>query len=156
MIVPDELHRLVEINDFESRLLITRYTECSPSKIPTNVTDNLLVIVLKGKKKIVCGDYATVLSKGEFGLFRKGNYIMNQILSDDIYESLLIFIPNDYLQEIKQLYDKKLIYKCQAANQIPYVHGIAGTYMQHEAEQIAELLKDTIGDQVKLTKKTLK
>ena len=146
MIVPDELQRLVEISDFNSWLLITRYTECSPSKIPTNVTDNLLVIVLKGKKKLVCRDYTTVLSKGEFGLFRKGNYIMNQILSDDIYESLLIFISNDYLQEIKQKYDKKLIYKCQTENQIPYVYGIAGTYMQHEAEHIAELLKDNYND----------
>ncbi|HEX2939303.1 MAG TPA: AraC family transcriptional regulator [Ruminiclostridium sp.] len=145
MIVPDELQNLFGINDFESQLYITKYMECAPSKIPTNVVENLLVIVLEGKKKLICGDYTTVLSKGEFGFFRKGNYIMNQILTNGRYESLLVFISNECLREIKQLYDKNRIYKI-CADQVPYVHGIMGTYMQNEAEQITKLLTDKRND----------
>ncbi|MDP4151981.1 MAG: AraC family transcriptional regulator [Bacillota bacterium] len=145
MIVPNELQNIVEIDDFKSQLYITKYMECAPSKIPTNVIDNLLIIVLEGKKKLICGDYTTVLSKGEFGFFRKGNYIMNQILTNDRYESLLVFISNECLQEIKQLYDKNRIYKI-CASQVPYVHGIMGTYMQKEAEQITKLLTDDRND----------
>ena len=73
MIVPEDL-KVCKLNP---QMYLTRYVERVPSRIQTNVQENLLIIVMTGKKKLICGDYSTVISKGEFGFFRKGNYIMN-------------------------------------------------------------------------------
>ena len=64
--------------------------EYESSKIYTKVEENLLVIVLKGKKHLIYQDFETTISEGDYAMFRKGNYIMNQIISDHEYESLII------------------------------------------------------------------
>lgn len=60
------------------------------SKIYTKVDGNLLVIVLKGKKHLIYQDFETTIFEEEYAMFRKENYIMNQIISDHEYESLII------------------------------------------------------------------
>ena len=71
-------------------IFLKTYVEHESSKIYTKVEDNLLVIVLKGKKHLIYQDFETTISEGEYAMFRKGNYIMNQIISDHEYESLII------------------------------------------------------------------
>lgn len=141
MIVPYELTDKMKVCKFNSNIRVTRYFENAPSKIQTNVQENLLVIVMNGRKKLVCGEYTTVISKGEFGFFKKGNYIMNQILTDDNYESLLVFIPDEYIREIRNFNKKEFIYDRGLKN-IPYIQGCIGENLQYEVNQILRLLSD--------------
>ena len=69
MIVPYDLANKMNVCKVNSNIHITRYVEKAPSKIQTNVQENLLVIVTNGRKKLSCGEYTTVISKGEFGFF---------------------------------------------------------------------------------------
>lgn len=81
-------------------IYVAKYSEITNTKIYTVVHQNLLVIVNKGKKKLAYKDFETVVSEGQFALFKKGNYIMNQILTKDRYESLLIFLSDEILRKI--------------------------------------------------------
>ncbi|MGN0485092.1 MAG: helix-turn-helix domain-containing protein [Lachnospiraceae bacterium] len=85
---------------YNDSIYVTKYSDIKNSKIYTTVQQNLLVIVLKGKKKLSYKNFETVVSEGQFALFKKGNYIMNQILTTDQYESLLIFLSDDVLRKI--------------------------------------------------------
>lgn len=145
MIVPYDLTNKMKVCKVNSNLHITRYVENAPSKIQTNVKENLLVIVMNGRKKLVCGDYITVISKGEFGFFKKGNYIMNQILTNDIYESLLVFISDEYMREIRNLHKSKVMYDINKKS-APYIQGYIGENLQHEVKQILRLLSDDTED----------
>ena len=51
-------------------------------------------------KKLRYQDFEAVISEGEFAIFHKGNYIMNQIISDEQYESLLIFMSDDFMKRV--------------------------------------------------------
>ncbi len=141
MIVPYDLTNKMKVCKVNSNIHITRYVENAPSKIQTNVQENLLVIVLNGRKKVSCGDYTTVISKGEFAFFKKGNYIMNQIITNDIYESLLIFIPDEYMREIRDFYKTEIVNNTVSKN-TTYIQGSAGKYLWHEAQQILLLIND--------------
>ena len=127
----------------KSKIYITRYKENAPSKIFTRLNENLLVVVLEGKKKISCDDYITTISKGEFGFFKKGNYIMNQILTNERYESLLIFISDEYINEIINFTIIDNISKNED-NMVSYIHGFAGNYMSREIQMIIELISDDL------------
>lgn len=81
-------------------IYVAKYSEITNTKIYTVVHQNLLVIVNKGKKRLSYKDFETVVSEGQFALFKKGNYIMNQILTKDKYESLLIFLSDEILRKI--------------------------------------------------------
>lgn len=85
---------------YNDHIYVTRYSELSNSKIYTVVHQNLLVIVNKGKKRLSYKNFETEVSEGQFALFKKGNYVMNQILTKDRYESLLIFLSDDILRKI--------------------------------------------------------
>lgn len=141
MIVPYDLINKMKVCKVNSNIHITRYVENAPSKIQTNVQENLLVIVLNGKKKVSCGEYTKVLSKGQFGLFKKGNYVMNQILTNDIYESLLIFISDEYMREMQELYKTEISHNTVNKN-ITYIQGYVGKYLRHEVQQILRLLSE--------------
>lgn len=141
MNVPYGLIDKMKVCKVNSNIHVTKYIEDAPSKIQTNVQENLLVIVINGRKKLSCGDYITVISKGQFGLFKKGNYIMNQILTNDIYESLLVFISDEYMREILNLYETEVPYN-SIRKDVPYIQGSVGKYLQHEVEQILRLLSD--------------
>lgn len=145
MIVPYELTDKMKVCKLNSNIRVTRYVENAPSKIQTNVQENLLVIVMNGRKKLVCGEYTTVISKGEFGFFKKGNYIMNQILTDDNYESLLVFIPDEYIREIRNFNKTEFIYDRGLKN-TPYIQGCIGENLQYEVNQILRLLSDETQD----------
>lgn len=145
MIVPYDLTNKMKVCKVNSNIHVTRYVENAPSKIQTNVQENLLVIVMNGRKKLSCGDYTTVISKGEFGFFKKGNYIMNQILTNDIYESLLVFISDEYMSEIRNLYKTEVVYDTSSKN-ISYIQGYVGENLQHEVKQILRLLSDDAQD----------
>lgn len=155
MLVPKDLCIDKEITDLKSKIYITRYVENAPSKILTRVSENLLVIILQGKKKISCDNYITTISEGEFGFFKKGNYIMNQILSNEKYESLLIFIPDEYLNEILDLsYTKEI--KLKKNNISPYIQGCTGSYMKKEVEMIVELINDDLEEYNNIVKMKIK
>lgn len=141
MIVPYDLTNKMKVCEVNSNIHITKYVENAPSKIQTNVQENLLVIVMNGKKKLSCGDYTTVISKGQFGFFKKGNYIMNQILTNDIYESLLVFISDEYMREILNLY-RTGVQQDSIRKEISYIQGYVGNHLQHEVEQILRLFSD--------------
>lgn len=141
MIVPYDLTNKMKVCKVNSNIHITKYVENAPSKIQTNVQENLLVIVMNGRKKLSCGDYTTVISKGQFGFFKKGNYIMNQILTNDIYESLLVFISDEYMREILNLYKTEFVHDC-IRKDVSYIQGSVGNHLQHEIEQILRLLSD--------------
>ena len=93
-------------------IYVVRYLENKPHKIYTQLHENLLVIVLQGKKRVKCNNFDEVIAQGEFGFFKKGNYVMNQILNDckERYESLLIFIGDDYIKDFHSSHHKKIIY----------------------------------------------
>lgn len=97
--------------------------------------ENLLVIVLKGKKHLIYKDFETTISEGQFALFKKGNYIMNQILSEDLYESLLIFISDDLLRSIPKIGINT------AVQSKTYFKGNTIPYMEKEAKNILELME---------------
>lgn len=144
MIVPYGLADKANVYQLSPSIQVTRYVEYAPSKIQTNVQENLLILVMHGSKKIVCGDYTTTISQGEFGLFKKGNYIMNQILTQELYESLLIFISDEYMGEIKSLLDTQMIYE-KSAPAAPFIHGCIGEHLQLECKQILRLLNEDKG-----------
>ena len=100
----------------KTEIYLKRYEENTSSKIYTKVEENLLVLVLQGSKRLIYREHEMIVSEGEFALFRKGNYIMNQILGKHKYESLLIFLSDDMLRaipkaEIKQVSNQKQFYK---------------------------------------------
>ncbi|MBE6072550.1 MAG: helix-turn-helix domain-containing protein [Clostridium butyricum] len=141
MKVPKDLNIDKEVVSFDSKIYIKKYIENAPSKIFTNVEENLFVFVLEGKKKVSTGDYITTISKGEFALFKKGNYIMNQIVTSKNYESLLIFISDEYFNEIvSMLYTNNI----NSKNTIPYVHGCAGEFLKKEINMVINLVEDNI------------
>lgn len=121
---------------FNRQIFLKTYVENKPSKIYTQVTENLLVIVLHGKKHLIYRDYETTVKEGEFALFRKGNYIMNQILSDEKYESLLIFLGDEMLKSISRpsLSSSK--------EEIPFFKGNTIPYMANEVNSIQQLMVD--------------
>ena len=124
-----------ERKQIKSQIFVTRYIENAPTKIYTEVKENLLVIVLKGKKHLVYKDFETTISEGQFALFKKGNYIMNQILSEDLYESLLIFLSDDLIRSIPKIgintnTEGKTYFK---GNTIPY--------MEQEVKSILDLME---------------
>lgn len=145
MIVPYELADKSNVYKLNSNIQVTRYVEYAPSKIQTNVQENLLILVMHGSKKIVCGDYTTTIAQGEFGLFKKGNYIMNQILTQELYESLLIFISDEYMSEIRSLLNTQMVYEKSEVT-APYIHGYIGESLQQECNQILRLLGDDKGN----------
>lgn len=155
MFVPKDLSIDKEISDLKSKIYITRYIENAPSKILTRVSENLLVAVLQGSKKISCDNYITTIGQGEFGFFKKGNYIMNQILSNEKYESLLIFIPDEYLNEIISLSHINRINLKKDAT-VPYIQGSTGSYMKKEIEMIVELINDNVDEYDDIIKMKMK
>lgn len=119
----------------KNQVFVTKYIEKVPTKIYTEVKENLLVIVLKGKKHLIYKDFETTISEGQFALFKKGNYIMNQILSEDLYESLLVFISDDLLRSIPKVEINTTV------QDKPYFKGNTIPYMEQEAKHILELME---------------
>lgn len=118
-------------------IFLKKYIEHKSSKIYTKVEENLLVIVLKGKKNPVYQDFETTISEGEYAIFHKGNYIMNQIIGDGQYESLLIFMSDDFL---KKIYSLNYIQEC---SYVPFYQGKIVSHMQNEVDKIYEFMKQT-------------
>lgn len=117
------------------QVFITKYIEKAPNKIYTEVKENLLVMVLKGKKRLLYKDFETTIDEGQFALFKKGNYIMNQILTKDLYESLLIFLSDDLIKSIPrvEIRPKRV--------ERPYFKGNTIPYMEQEVKAILELMQ---------------
>lgn len=121
----------------KAQLFLKTYIEHEPSKIYTKVEENLLVIVLKGKKKLIYQDFEATISEGEYAIFHKGNYIMNQIISSDRYESLLIFMSDEFLKQICSLPGE------QTYPHLPFYQGKMASHMQNEVDKIHELMDQT-------------
>lgn len=136
MRVPDDFMNY-EQKSKKTEIFLKTYIEHETSKIYTKVEENLLVIVLKGRKKLVYQDFEAVISEGEYAIFHKGNYIMNQIISDDRYESLLIFMSDDFLKQICSLQDT------QECSHVPFYQGKMVSHMQNEVNKICEFVKRT-------------
>lgn len=121
---------------YSNHIYVTKYSEVVNTKIYTAVHQNLLVIVNKGEKRLSYKNFETVVSEGQFALFKKGNYIMNQILAEDGYESLLIFLSDDILRKITspsitQVEGEKDFYQ---GNMVPF--------MKREVQSMMGLLSD--------------
>lgn len=119
----------------KAEIFLKTYIEHESSKIYTKVEENLLVIVLRGKKKLIYQDFEAVISEGEFAIFHKGNYIMNQIISDEQYESLLIFMSDDFMKRVccRQ--------RIKAGSPISFYQGKVVSHMKEEVEKLSELMK---------------
>lgn len=135
MRVPESFMSEKQKNE-KAELFLKSYIEHEPSKIYTKVEENLLVIVLKGKKRLIYQDFETTISEGEYAIFHKGNYIMNQIISNDCYESLLIFMSDDFLKQIGSLRTKEVRIPT------PFYQGSMSPLMQNEVNTIYEILDD--------------
>jgi len=122
-------------------IYVATYIEHKPSKIYTNLHENLLVIVLHGKKVLKYHKFSTEISKGEYGFFKKGNYIMNQILNEnnELYQSLLIFIGDDYLTEFKN----QAYFKPKSTNVVEYYKNHASETMLIETRNIIDLIENS-------------
>jgi len=134
---------LLEENSYsgnKDEVYVVRYLENKPQKIYTQLHENLLVIVLQGKKRVKCNKFDELISQGEFGFFKKGNYVMNQILNDcnESYESLLIFIGDDYIKDFHSSFTEKL---CTTYNK-DYYKGHASLKILRETENILEFISD--------------
>lgn len=136
MQVPLDLKNNKYIETNNKNIFITRFEQNAPSKIFTEVRENLLVLVLKGQKKLVYKDYETVVHEGEFAFFCKGNYIMNQIVNQSEYQSLLIFVSNEFMRKIR----KKSISKGTAERELFYKGNIV-EHMQDEIELLMHLIE---------------
>ena len=121
-------------------IYVVRYSENKPHKIYTQLHENLLVIVLQGKKRVKCHNFDKVIAQGEFGFFKKGNYVMNQILNDckERYESLLIFIGDDYIKDFHSSIIKKSSTTCNKS----HYKGQASSKIIRETESVLELIAD--------------
>lgn len=134
MQVPNDLPEIDCIHTKNHRISVARYYEDKPSKIYTNVNENLMVIIRKGKKRLIYKDYEVTIGEGEFAFFKKGNYIMNQIINDGIYESILIFVSDDMIKSILQTeiaQDESII--------VPYYKGNVVSHMYAEMELFMNL-----------------
>lgn len=120
-----------------AEIFLKTYIEHDSSKIYTKVEENLLVVVLKGQKNLIYQDFEARISEGEYALFHKGNYIMNQLISDNQYESLLIFMSDDFL---KQVYRLQSTQECAS---VPFYQGKMIPHMQNEVDKIREFMKQT-------------
>ena len=56
-------------NQRKQRITVTTYSEKVNSKIYTEVRDNLMVLVLKGKKKLQYKNFQTTIKEGQFAIF---------------------------------------------------------------------------------------
>lgn len=120
-------------NQRKQRITVTTYSEKVNSKIYTEVRDNLMVLVLKGKKKLQYKNFQTTIKEGQFAIFKKGNYIMNQILSDGAYESMLVFFDDALLRRVKGC-------NMNAVNgSVEFFQGEIVPYMMREAVGMASL-----------------
>ena len=135
--VPDDFSEDSCIHTKNKWISITKYVEHAPSKIYTKVNETLLVLVLKGEKRLIYKDFALTISQGEFGIFRKGNYIMNQIIDRGEYKSLLIFISDELLQSLPKLslvQESEPMLSCYKGNIVPHMH--------EEASLLLKLIED--------------
>jgi|GEM_PF-2603028 AraC-type DNA-binding domain-containing proteins len=137
MKVPEGLKDREFMQTGNKKISVVRFWDNIPSKIYTNVCDSLLVFVLKGKKRVSYRNFDVTISAGEFAFFQKNNYIMSQILEDNEYESLLIFVNDDILKQIQRFEVTQY-----PAMQIPYYKGNTVSYMTGEIEVIGKLLKE--------------
>lgn len=136
MIVPENF-MTDEQKRKKAEVFFKSYIEYQPSKIYTKVEENLLVIVLKGKKNLVYQNFEATISEGEYAIFHKGNYIMNQIIGDERYESLLIFMSDDFLKQIYNLND------LEECSYIPFYQGKVVSHMKNEVDMIYEFMEHT-------------
>lgn len=133
MQVPDYFIDKNCIHTTNKKISVTRYSEYVPSKIYTEVNENLLVIVLKGAKRLVYNNYETVVNEGQFAFFRKGNYIMNQIINNNKYESLLLFISDDILSNLPKseiTYSMSLCIPFYKKNMVPFMYDEANSLLK--------------------------
>jgi len=142
MVIPHGLYDKKNSILVDEDLFVTRYTEQESTRIQTKLKKNLFVFVTKGKKKVEGSEVTTILSKGEFGFFRKNNYIMNQILSKDEYESLLIFLSDEYLYEMVTACSFIPELDLKVTNRT-FTKGINGSYVNSEVSLIIQMLNDT-------------
>jgi AraC-like DNA-binding protein len=127
-----------ESMDLKHHIVVKKYTEYENTRIYTRVQENLLVFVLKGSKRLIYQDFETTIKAGEFAFFKKGNYIMNQILSKDAYESVLVFISDEMLEALPKSQINNV------DNQCPYFTGNVNPNMKIELTQILNLIEDDL------------
>lgn len=145
MQVPEDLKSNSYLQTKNEAIFITRFKQDAPSKIYTEVRENLLVIVLKGKKRLTYKDYETTVHEGEFAFFVKGKYIMNQIVNQNEYESLLIFVSDEFINKIRRNVITKEISK-----ELLFYQGNMVAHMYDEVEILMRLLEkgDPVYDEV--------
>ena len=107
MNVPTDLMDKNINSSCKDSVYLKKYTESVNSKIYTHLEKNLLVFVIKGIKEVKANEFCEVVAEDNFIFLKKDNVVMNQILNyvDKSYESLLIFIENDYIYEFLEICD---------------------------------------------------
>lgn len=145
MKVPEDLKNYNYMQSKNKSIFLTCFKQDAPSKIYTEVKENLLVIVLKGSKKLIYKDYITTIHEGEFAFFFKGKYIMNQIVNQNEYESLLIFVSDDFIRRLRRNTNAK-----ETSEERLFYQGNMATHMYDEVELLLHLLEksDPVYDEV--------
>jgi AraC-like DNA-binding protein len=122
---------------------VKKYTESMDSKIYTHLEENLLVFVLKGSKSIKANSFSKKVIENNFIFLKKDNVVMNQIIDykEKSYQSLLIFINNEYIKEIIEIFNKDKI-----TNNITnddYFYGQVNENIKNEVQKILLLLDNS-------------
>lgn len=149
MLVPEDLRYNNYLQTKNEAIFVTHYKQDAPSKIYTELRENLLIIVLKGRKKLIYKDYETTVNEGEFAFFFKGKYIMNQIINQNEFESLLIFINDDFVRRIRRNTIAREVTKDRL-----FYQGNMVTHLHDEVELLLRILDkgDAVYDEVLMLK----
>ncbi len=152
MNVPFDLMKEVEAPFDKKEIYVTEFKEDTPSKIYTNVWENLLVIVLEGKKKLQYQNFECEIGEGQWGFFKSGNYIMNQILNPrkQHYKSLLLFYSDEFIREFLDKHKLRTNVKVIHKGSLQY--GNVNEFMKKEVHHLESLVEVADGTMTPILK----
>ncbi len=106
----------------------------SDEKVYAYSKTNILIFVLRGKKKIKFPNLEVLISDGELIFVKKGSYIMNQIidLDEGRFESLVICLSDDFIGEFAQTY--KSILEMESAHR----SDVSDSYFKYNVSEIVK------------------
>lgn len=122
-------------------IAIVRYHQSTEtSKVQVQATDNLIVILLNGKKEIIGIEGKLNLQEGEGFFLKKGHYLMNErFLYKQYYESLLFFFSDEVAHQLS--HDLRL-YATDNSEDKSLVHFTAAPSIKNFSDSILLLFKD--------------
>ncbi|MCG8572256.1 MAG: AraC family transcriptional regulator [Spirochaetes bacterium] len=102
------LNPLCKTLEFDSVTYVEYHAKANFENCFLVFSTNILILVLKGEKKIYHGDQQISIKAGEAFFAVKGAYVGSQLICEgDEYKSLVFFIHDDFLLQFFQKYQDK-------------------------------------------------